>query len=401
MDSATDSAGAVVRPRVDVPASILVSTAAVALSFGAVFGLLPDLQRRIGFSTGGLGAVTAAAFVAGFAAQVGLARYADRGYGRVMLVGGVLLGALGCVGVATARSFIVLVVSRFVLGFGDGVYLPAARRVAIMRNPDAVGAALGRFGAAQTSGFLVGPPFAAFCASAFGLHVPFLVVAAVLALAAPVLARFDLPRHEEVHEPRALRTLLANRGVRMGILLAFGFMVAIGAYDSLWGRFLKDLGASTKFVAVSLTVFSMPIVVLGPMAGRLADRYGPLRVGALALLGSSPFILSYALLRSYWVIAVLAIAHSAFDGAINPASQSQVARSAPPQLVAAGQGLLDGAGLLTAAVSSAICATVYETLGCPTLWTGLAIVVFVCAGLVWFGRSAEAAPVASAGAASS
>lgn len=397
MEPATHNERAEAAPaRAKVPWSIIVSTSAVAFSFGAIFGLVPDLQRHLGFSDTGLGIVTAAAFLAGFTAQVGLARFADRGYGRVLLLGGVTLAMVGCVGVATAPSFGVLVAARFVLGFGDGMFLPAARRVAIVRNPHAVGAALGRFGSAQTAGFLVGPPFAAYLASATDLWVPFVVVGGVLGAMIPLLARFDVPENEAEHHERALRSLVSNRGVRVGILIATGFMLAIGAYDSLWARFLKDLGASTKFVALSLTIFSAPIIVLGPIAGRIADRYGPVRVGCICLLCSTPFILSYAVLDSYWVIAVLAIGHSAFDGSINPASQSQVARSVSANLVAAGQGLLDGMGLLTAALSSVVSAAVYDHFGPSTLWVGLSVSVLVCAAFAWAGRSAEArSPIAA------
>jgi predicted MFS family arabinose efflux permease len=397
MDSATDIArSSSGRPRAKVPVSIIVSTAAVAFSFGAIFGLVPDLQRELGFSDSGLGIVTAAAFLAGFSAQVGLARFADRGHGRLLLLAGVGLAMVGCIGVALAPSFGLLVAARFVLGFGDGMFLPAARRVAIVRNPHAVGAALGRFGSAQTAGFLLGPPFAAYLADATDLWVPFVVVGAVLAAMLPLLARFDVPENADAHHERALRALVTNRGVRIGILIATGFMLAIGAYDSLWARFLKDLGASTKFVALSLTIFSAPIIVLGPIAGRLADRFGPVRVGCICLVCSTPFIFSYSVLHNYWVIAALALGHSAFDGSINPASQSQVARSVTANLVAAGQGLLDGMGLLTAALSSVVSAYVYERFGPSTLWTGLAIAVLGCAGLAWAGRSAEArSPAAS------
>lgn len=361
--------------RVDTPLVVLAATAFVTMGFGAIFALLPDYQDALGFAAWGLGAVTSASFVAGFVAQFALARYADRGWGRRMLVGGVVIAAVGCLGIALAPSFAVLLIARVTLGFGEGIFLPAARRVIITRNPQTVGAALGRMGATATAGFLVGPPIAAAIAGATNLRMPFVVLAVVLVAVVPSVARFEVPPHEEEHHPKALRALIGMAGVRRGLYLIVGFAVAIGVYDSLWARFLKDLGASTQFVSFSLAVFAAPIALLAPLAGRLADRHGPRRVGSLAALASAPFIVAYGLVASYWAIAVLAFGHSTFDAAIQPSAQSQVARSTPPNLVAAGQGLLDGTSLLASAASAAFAAPIYSRWGPGALWIGLAAIV--------------------------
>src|SRR3954469_10570136 len=106
---------------VRVPVSLLVATASLTISFGAIFGLLADLQKSLGFAAWGLGVAAAAAVVAALFAQMVLARYADRGYGRVMLVGGIVLSAIACLGVAAANSLLTLVAARALLGFGEGV----------------------------------------------------------------------------------------------------------------------------------------------------------------------------------------------------------------------------------------------------------------------------------------
>ena len=64
-------------------------------------------------------------------------------------------------------------------------------------------------------------------------------------------------------------------------------------FDSLWARFLADLGATTGFVAVSLLLFGLPMVVGMPFGGRLADRVGPQRAGFTALLCGVPCIVAY------------------------------------------------------------------------------------------------------------
>jgi MFS family permease len=365
--------------RPDVPRPLLAVTALVTMGFGAIFAQLPDYQHALHFADWGLGVVTSASFVAGFTAQLGLARYADRGFGRTMLAGGVALSALGCLGIAVADRLAFLVVARVVLGLGEGIFLPAARRVVITRNPTAIGAGLGRMTATATAGFLVGPPFAAFLGAAAGLRVPFATLGAALVLAIPLVARFRVPGHDEHVPRRSLRLLIRIDGVRRGLWIAAGFAFGIGVYDSLWARFMKDLGASTRFVSISLTIFAAPIALLAPLAGRLADRHGARTVGVIAVVGSTPFIFSYGFVRSYWVIAALSLAHSFFDSGTAPAAQTQVARSSPRALFAAGQGLLDGTSLIAAAVSAAVFAPIYDKWGARPLWVGLACIVFTCA----------------------
>ncbi len=365
--------------RVHVPLSLLLATAALTVSFGAIFGLLADLQKSLGFAAWGLGVAAAGAFVAAFVAQTLLARFADRGYGRLMLVGGVALAALACLGVAAANGLVALVAARALLGFGEGVFLPAARRVVIVQNPNAVGGALGRLAAWQTGGFLCGPPLGAFVARSFGLRVPFVLLAVGLCVTLPVMFRFAVPpvAGDGGHAP--VRALLANAGVRAGLYLGAGLAVAIGVYDSLWARYLKDLGASTVFVGVSLTVFACPMALLAGRAGRLAERAGPRRVGALGLAGAVPFIALYGVVALPWVIAAMAFVQSVFDAAVVPASQAQVAHAAPAEHIAAGQGLLDGGGMLLAAVSAMVAAPVYEQWGRGAVWFGLAACVALCA----------------------
>ncbi len=376
--------------RLKVPPSLLLVTASVTMGFGAIFALLPDFQDAVGFSDFWLGAVTAASFVAGFLSQVGLARFADRGFGRHLLIGGIALSALGMVGVAAAESVGVLFVGRLILGFGQGAFLPAARRVVILRNPTEVGAALGQVGSAATFGFLSGPVVASTLAEAFTLRTPFWVIAGVLVAGLPVVARFAVPPAAATAPVAPLRRLLKLRGVRAGMLLGVGLNVAIGVYDTLWAKFLQDdHGASTQFVGYSLFFFAMPIVILAPVMGRVADRFGPVLLGSLCALASVPFVASYAWLPNMWIISVFALFHSVLDAGGVPSAQSAVARSGPDDLVASGQGLLDGFGLLTAAASALLFAPLYGAYGPVTLWLALAACVGAAgAGAAIVGRGA-------------
>jgi len=375
--------------RLDVPLSLLVVAATVTVGFGAIFALLPDYQEALHFQPWGLGAAVAASFLAGFASQVALSRFADRGYGRTMLFGGVLVSVLGLVWLGVAQHLVELIGARIVLGLGEGAFVPAARRVVIERNPENVGAALGRLSSFTVGGFLLGPPIGAVIADAFGLRVPFFLLAGLLACALPAVARMHVGAADLDAMPRhVVRTLLRSRGLRAGLLLGVTLYVPIGVYDSLWARFLEDLGATRLFVALSLTILAAPIAVLSPVAGRLADRVGPLRLGTMCAVCTVPFIVSYGFFPWPLALAFVGLVQSVFDAGGTTAGQAAVAESSPAALVAAGQGLYEATGLVIAATSAAIAAPLYGQWGAAALWTTLGLTVGLC-GLLAYRMGAE------------
>jgi MFS family permease len=377
------------RRALDVPFSLLVVSATVTIGFGAIFALLPDYQRELHFAPWGLGVAVSASFLAGFAAQVALSRYADRGYGRAMLIGGVLVSVGGLLWLAVAHHLFELVGARIVLGLGEGSFVPAARRVVIERNPKELGAALGRLSSFTVGGFLLGPPIGAVIADAFGLRAPFFLLAALLACALPTVLRMHVPAAEGEPPRRALRVLMSRRGIRAGLLLGATLYVPIGVYDSLWARFLEDRGATRLFVAFSLTIFAAPIALLAPVGGRLSDRFGPLRVGATCAVCTVPFVVAYGFVRTPMLLACIAFVHSVFDSGSTPAGQAAVATSSPPELVAAGQGLYEATGLVIAAASAAVAAPLYGQWGAAALWCPLAAAIGLFGILAYRSGSAE------------
>jgi MFS family permease len=360
---------------VDVPFSLLVVAATVTIGFGAIFALLPDYQRELHFSPWGLGVAVAASFLAGFVSQVALSRYADRGFGRAMLIGGVLVSVAGLLWLALAHHLVELVGARIVLGLGEGAFVPAARRVVIERNPQEVGAALGRLSAFTVGGFLLGPPVGAVLADGFGLRAPFFLLAALLVCAVPTVTRMRVPAVTGDSPRHALRILLRKRGIRAGLLLGATLYVPIGVYDSLWARFLEDLGASRLFVAFSLTILAAPIALLAPLGGRIADRYGPLRLGATCAVCTVPFVVAYGFVRVPIILACIAFVHSIFDSGSTPAGQAAVATASPPELLAAGQGLYEATGLVIAGAAAAVAAPLYGQWGAAALWCPLAAAI--------------------------
>ena len=88
----------------------------MTLGYGSIYTLLAALRDRFGFSGTQLGLIVAAGFMAGFAAQLFLARHADRGRAALMVRGGVIIAAFAMLASAAATQFWAFVLAAQALG---------------------------------------------------------------------------------------------------------------------------------------------------------------------------------------------------------------------------------------------------------------------------------------------
>ncbi len=132
----------------------------MSLGYGSIYTLLADLRDRYGFTEAELGVIVAAG--SWLVRRAALARPARRSRSAPLLVrGGVVLAMGAMIGSAAATEFWAFLLARLLLGLGSGAVGPAIRRIVITRDPDAVGANLGRLAAFDVAGFVLGPLVAA------------------------------------------------------------------------------------------------------------------------------------------------------------------------------------------------------------------------------------------------
>ena len=241
----------------------------------AVFVLLAELEDRYGLTKAGLGAIAGSAFAAALVTQLGLSRYADRGYGLLLLRAGVLMASVGLLWFAAATELWQFVAARAVLGASVGLIVPAARRAIVLSATGDLGERLGVFYASYLAGFVFGPPIAGVLTVLTDVRVPFLVLG--LAVAASSLALRDVvvdapgSRGAPVApaDRRVLRRLLGGRRLIAALLVVVSFRYSVGVFEPLWATYLDDLGAGTMLVTISLTVFALPMLIIARWAGRL------------------------------------------------------------------------------------------------------------------------------------
>jgi MFS family permease len=380
-------------------------TALFAAGYGVMFTMLDDFRDEFGISPTALGAIVATGFFSSFLAQVLLAPLADRGHARRLVYLGMLLNVVGLVGMAVGTTFLTLVLARLVMGIGAGMAQPAIRRIVILSEPDELGANLGLLLSAEVFGFAMGPAVAAILTGPFGIPAPFLVIAVATVLCLPVIARADVHETADDAAPagRFAFDLLRSRPYVAAVMIGSAVFLMIGTFDALWVLVLSDLNTADWIANLGITLFALPLVVLGSYGGRLAQRVGPFRLGALGLLGGATFMFLYGVLPTGGAMFAVAMVHALNDGLTVSSASVAVGLVSPADRQAGAQGLLGGIETLVAGVTALAAGALYEEFGRTVAYTACAVAMVACVvtayalvGPEWRRRPLTVEPVPAA-----
>lgn len=374
---------------------LLAAILAEAMGYGAIFGLLPDLQDSYHFSKAGLGYIAAAAFPAALVGQLGLSRYADRGYTRRLLWFGLATAAAGMLWFWLGDTLVEFVVARALVGLGSGTFIPAARRVILSHDPDNPGAAISTAGAADIGGFLIGIPVAKGLEQVFDSpNTPFLALTLVLAAVGPLATLGpEPPRHAEAASRAEMRRVFSIPLARAGIIIGLGFAAIIGTFDAIAARFLKDLGGSDDEMIIVMIALFVPLVAAMPFAGRMVDRVGPVHAGAAALAVASPLVVCFGVTRDLVWVGALGAAVALAYSVVYTAGQSAVAGGTVPLgLSGAGQGAYEATYAIGSMVAALVAPRLYQRDDALAVWLAVAVASLVAGAGAWWtaGRSRHA-----------
>jgi MFS family permease len=374
-------------------APLLLLTASLSMGYGSVFTLLAEFRNRFGFSASAVGLIAGAGFFAGLVAQLSLSRQADRGHTAVLLRVGVMTAAASMLWMAVATELYQFVGARLLLGLGTGAVVPAVRRIVIKHDPDNMGENLGRVTSFDIAGFVAGPVVAAVFTELVGFKAPFVFLGIWYLALLPIVFRLSIDTTVEQSEHRVLRTLVRIRPLRAALGLAVAFYVTIGLFEALWALLLDDLGAETWLIGLTLSLFTLPMVLLAPNGGRVAQRRGPYRVAPWTIGVAAACMLAYGAAGEFAdpgqtatvaliVVVVVSGIHAVADSFTMPASQLAIAQAAPAQLMASAQGLYSAVGLFVALMASVAAGGLFQHFG--------PLVTFAAGAVVMAGGTAYA-----------
>lgn len=349
---------------------LLGSAFTLAASNSVVFALMGNLQDAYGFADAGLGFIAAAGFLASFLVQVLIAPLADRGRARHLLIAGTVLAVIGNLVFALGSSLAVFILARAIAGSASGCFLPPARALMASLDSERVSERLGALGGIELAGFVTGPVIGGLLVGPFGLRWPFIVFAGLALVALLIVSTQRLPTLTSVSGTQRLAFgLLRERSVLVPILFLISLALPVGLYDSLWDRFLTDLGATDTVVGISLAVYAIPFVLLSRAGGRLADRRGQVGIAFVAVIIVAPLTALYGVFTSPFLPITVGVIESCAQAGGAPAAQGLLARGAPVGRAGAAQGLAGACNQLIAATVAMLATWGYGYLSAPALFT--------------------------------
>lgn len=364
--------------------------------YGVMFTMLDDFRNNFSIAESALGFIVGMGFFTSFIGQVSIAPLADRGRARQLIVLGLSLEVLGCVGMAFGKTFMALLLSRIIMGFGAGSALPALRRAIIVADPEHFGRNLGRILSFEIAGFALGPVISIVFAELFGIPGPFLFLATAISLFVVTINQVRVPETAKEHQPteRFAIDLLKNRAVVSGILIGITLFLMIGVFDSLWVLMMDDLNAAPWMANLGISMFALPLIMLGPFGGKLVQRVGPFRAGSLGMVLGAIFTAGYGLMPTPALMMVVFLFHSTNDGFFVTGAGIAVGTSAPLERQAGAQGLLGGLETLAAGVAASFAGVTYDHFGRTTTFLGTSAIMLaliltsrILAGDIWSVRN--------------
>lgn len=340
--------------------------------YGVMFTMLDDFRNNFGIAESALGFIVGVGFFTSFLGQVSIAPLADRGRAQRLIILGLSLEVIGCIGMALGETFIVLLTSRMIMGFGAGSALPALRRVIIVADPENFGRNLGRILSFEVAGFASGPVISVIFAEFFGIPGPFIFLATIISLFVIIVSRIAVPETAKENHPteRFAIDLLKNRAITSGILIGVALFFMIGVFDSLWVLIMDDLDAAQWMANVGVSVFVLPLILLGPFGGKFVQRIGPYRAGGFGMILGALFMAGYGLMPTPTLMMVVFFFHSLNDGFFVTGAGVAVGTSAPLERQAGAQGLLGGMETLAGGIAASFSGVAYDHLGRTTTFIG-------------------------------
>lgn len=337
-------------PSARIPRELWVLVAAafvIALGFGLITPVLPQFARSFG-----VGATASSVVVSAFAffrlvfAPAGGRLITRLGERPVYLLGLVIV-AISTGATAFAQSYWQLLVFRGLGGIGSTMFTVSAVALLVRLAPPTIRA---RVSSAYASAFLlggIGGPVVGALLGGLGLHLPFIVYAVALLIAAGLVALLirpaalrpppDAPElpvmtfREGWHDSAYRAALVsgvangwANFGVRNALLPLLAASIVVGAGTAAAGTAEAD-AAATRVAGFALAVFAGGNAIGLTVSGRRSDSVGRRPFIIAGLLVSSLVTAVTGFAGHFVVLLALCAVAGVGAGMLNPAQQAALA----------------------------------------------------------------------------
>ncbi len=367
--------------------AVSLAVCAAYIGIGMVVPVRVLYAESQGASLAIIGAMASAYLISNFLFQYPSGWLADRWGRKPVMLLSLLAQAILSLLYLFISDPVFFVVLRFVEGMAAAAFLPSARALITDSIPsEKRGEAFGVFGSFFNAGFLFGPALGGLLAgtgyaSAFIAAVVFRLAALVLVF---IMIKPGMQQRQTQQEQKVPLKLgeLFTPPLTGAYLLAFGDFLYVGFDTTLAALWMHDhLGASVTWIGLSYMIWSLPGIILAPIAGRIADRRR--RSGMILLFGLTqvPLYLLYALSNWFWLVALLFLVHGTLYAFVQPAVDSHVASASVSHARARILGIYSASGLVGGFVGASGLSLLYSwNFRYPLLAIGLGYGLCVCIG---------------------
>lgn len=265
--------------------AICVSTVFVMAGQGVISPVLPLYADSFGVSTAMIGASISAFGLARLITNVPAGILADRRGRRMLLIGGPFVTAAGMLGSGLSTSIWMLLAFRFIAGLGSGLYMTGAQIYLLdIAGPDQTGRFIATNQGALLVGLGFGPALGGLLADAYGLAVPFFVVAGAAFLTAiygylrlpeTLASSPSEPTDSSAVTPSRFALLRSTDFLAVGLVSTAIFSIRAGVRQTLVPLQLNQVfDVQVAELGVLFTALGVIGMVLIWPAGWAADRIG-------------------------------------------------------------------------------------------------------------------------------
>lgn len=347
------------------------------LSFQMLLPTLPVYAKDLG------GSDTHAGLVIGiFTFSAVLIRpftgYALDAYGRKGLFFiGLLIFGLSVFSYSLVPSLLMLLLVRFIHGFGWGLTSTSASTVAADIIPKSrMGEGMGYYGLAGTLSMAIAPALGLFIISKFDFKILFLLATCMIVIA--ILLAFSVKYHN-VSMTRRPFSLIEKAALRPTIVIFF-LTMTYGAIVSFLALYSAQLGITN--IGLFFTVYALSLAVSRPFAGRMSDKIGfnVVVIPGIFFIMLAMYILYNAVNIQWFLLA--GIIYGIGFGAAQPSLQALAIVSTPPERRGGANATFFTGFDLGIGISSIMWGVIAEAIGYSLMY--LCAIIPALAGLVFY-----------------
>jgi FSR family fosmidomycin resistance protein-like MFS transporter len=270
----------------------------------------PVFESEFGLTFWQIGLLTFAFQVTASILQPLVGNFVDRRPVPQVLTFGMVLTLVGLVLLAEGPTYGWLLAGAALIGCGSAIFHPEASRIARAASGGKFGMAQSMFQVGGNVGTAVGPLLAAFVV--VGMGRPSLLWFSLIALVAMVLLTWLGKWHAQHRAAAARRPAPVPKGpplprntIIMALvvlaLLTFSKNIYTAAIGSYYTFFVIDrFGLTAQESQLMLFLFLAAMAVGVAIGGPVGDRYGPLTVIWISILGVLPFTMLLPFASLFW-----------------------------------------------------------------------------------------------------